>query len=84
VLKEAHVELGIVYDQFTVANEIEQLIGNLGETRLACKVCATDAVHALGPFVDIALRVQQAVKLTAGQAAIHDLDAADLDDAMAL
>ena len=42
------------------------------------------AVHLQGALVDVAIRIQVAVKGAPGQAAIVELDAANLDDAMVL
>ena len=40
--------------------------------------------RTFGAFVDVTIRVQETVKLTPGQAAIHEFDATDFDDPVAL
>ena len=62
----------------------QQIIDNLGETRLILLIGTTDAVHGLGAFIDIAIGVQEAMEVATGQAAVDELEAADFDDAMAV
>ena len=71
-------------DEFGVADEIQELGMNLRERRFLGELFARQPVHLQGALVDVAIRIQVAVKGTPGQAAIVELDAADLDDAMVL
>ena len=53
---------------------------DLGEPGLVLKELARDAVHLERPVVDLPIRLQVVVEPPFGQAAVHQLDAADLDD----
>ena len=53
------------------------------EARLALEIRARDAVHRERALVDLALGIEVAVESAPGRTAIHELDAADLDDAVA-
>ena len=63
--------------------KLHQLVDDLGKARLAGEVGERQAVHGARALVDLALGVQVAVEMTAARAAIEQLDAADLDDAVA-
>src|SRR5690606_21312462 len=66
------------------ADEGQEILGNVGKQGVTRELGAADAVHALRAGVDVALRVQETVELAAGAAAVHELYAADLDDAVAV
>jgi hypothetical protein len=84
VIEEADVKVCVVDDEFGVFHKVEKLVDDLVEARLGLELGAADAVHRNGAFVDIAVRIQETVKLAARQAPVHHLDAADLDDTVAL
>src|SRR5581483_6799064 len=81
-VQESHVERGVVDDELGAADELQELLGDLCETRLALELGARDAVHSERALVDVALGIQIAMKAPAGRAPIDELDAADLDDPM--
>jgi hypothetical protein len=56
-------------DQLGVPDEIQELIGDIGETRLVGEKFIGDAMHLDGGFVDGAIRLQVRVKPPVGQAA---------------
>src|SRR5205809_3293195 len=82
-IKEAEVEAGIVRDQRTVLDEIEQLLGSVGEQRLVRQEDGRKAVHHLRLERHVAFGVEIAMEVPPGLDAIDDLDAADLDHAVA-
>ena len=84
VLDEADIEVSVVDDQFATGDELEELVDDVAKVRLGVELRAADAVHGLGAFVNVALGIEEAVELAARDAAIDHLDAADLDDAVAL
>ena len=83
-VEERDVERRVVNDQLRAVDELEQLVDDLREARLLREELVGDAVHVLRGAVDRPVRAQVAMERAAGLAAIHQLDAADLDDAMSL
>ena len=83
-IEERNVERRVVDDEFRAAQELHQLDGDLGEAGLPCKELGGQAVDQQRARIDFALGTQVAVEHPAGAAPVHDLDAADLDDAVAL
>ena len=57
---------------------------DLSEAGLVLQEITRDAVHLERPVVDLPIRLQIVMKPSVGQAAIHQLDAADLDDSVPL
>jgi hypothetical protein len=84
VVEEGDVERGVVDHQLRAADELEQLVDDLGEPRLLRQEFVGDAVYVLRGAIDRPVGAQIAMKAAAGAAAIDQLDAADLDDAMPL
>ena len=82
-IEEADVEGGVVDHELGAGDELDQLRGDLAELRLVLELRARDAVHGLRALVDVPLGIQIAMEAAAGGAPIDDLEAADLDDAMA-
>ena len=83
-VEESHVEGGVVNDELRIAHEIEELGANLREPGLLCELLAAESVHLERALVDVAFRIQVAMERAAGQPAIEQLHAADLDDAVIL
>ena len=80
-IDEADVEAGIVRDQLRAVDEGHELVGDVGEGRLAGEIGRADAVDGLRLGMDRpALRVDVDVEGAAGREAVDQLDAADLDD----
>jgi len=63
-------------------DELQELAGHVFEQRLVGQPLACEAMHGLRALVDVALRIQVAVEHAAGQPAVEQLHAADLDDAV--
>src|SRR5687767_14986945 len=80
---EAQIERAVVGDERRVADELQELVDNLRKPGLVLQELVAEAVHGEGFGVHLAVRAQVAVKLTAGGNAVDDLDAAQLDQAIA-
>ena len=83
-VQERDVERRVVNDQLRAADELDQLVDDVGEARLLREEFVGDAVHLLRAAVDFAVGPQVTMERAAGLAPIDQLDAADFDDAMAL
>ena len=81
-IEECHIESRVVDYQLRTPDECKKLFGNFSEARLACKIGSRNAVHCKRALVDIPLGIEVAMEAPARSAAIDQLDAADLDDAM--
>ena len=81
-IEERHIEGGVVDHELRAGEEAEQLRGDFREARLAVELGARDAVHGERALVDVALGIQIAMEGAPARAAVDELDAADLDDAM--
>ena len=84
ILDKANIEISIVNDEFGVFDECEELVSDVGKSWCRLQVFVADAVDALGALFDVAIRVEEAVKLAARQTTIDEFNAADFDDAVAL
>ena len=69
-VQKGDVEWRVVDDEFGIADEIQELGMNLRERRFLGELFARQPVHLQGALVDVAIRIQVAVKGTPGQAAI--------------
>jgi hypothetical protein len=83
-IEERDVERRVVDDELRAAQELHQLDGDLRKPRLPSEKLGGQAVNQQCARVDFPLGTQVAMEHPAGAASVHDLDAADLDDAMAL
>src|SRR5690606_26242773 len=79
-IEEAQVEGGVVDDQFGAVDESEELLGHVGEFRLAGEELAGQAGDLLRARLEIAFRIQVALPGAPRGPALDQLDAADLDD----
>ncbi|MNN56204.1 hypothetical protein D3C81_1711210 [compost metagenome] len=84
VVDEANVERRVVDDQLGALDELEELVGDVLEARLAHQVFVGDAVHRDGAFIHFAVGLQVDVEVATGQAPALQFDAADLDDPVAI
>ena len=82
-VEELDVERGVVDDHLGILHERQQVVDDLGELRLVLKEVAREAVHGERALVAVALGIDVLVKAVFRDAAADDLDAADLDDAVA-
>ena len=82
-LRKPKSKLGIVGDQRRILDEVEQLVDLFDEARLVGQEDRGQAVHRLGFERHVALGIEIAVEMPAGFDAVEDLDAADLDHAVA-
>ncbi|MCY1239087.1 hypothetical protein D9M72_518610 [compost metagenome] len=71
-------------DQLGALDELEELVGDVLEARLAHQEFVGDAVYRDGAFIHLAVRLQVNVEVPPGQATAFHLDAADLDDTVAI
>ena len=64
-------------------DEVDEFFGDVGEGRLVGEVGRADAVDCLRLRMDLtALRVDVSMKAATGREAVHQFDAAELDDAL--
>ena len=84
VVEEADVEGRVMDDQLGFADETDELLGDVGEQRLVRQELRRQPVDLLGAGIDLPLRVQILVEGAPGRPAVHQLDAADLDDPVPL
>ena len=84
VIEEADVEARVVDHQLGVAHEALEIGGHVGEARLVGQELVGDAMNGDGAGVDLALRVDIDVVVAAGELAVGELDAADLDHPVAV
>src|SRR3546814_921532 len=84
VIDEAKVERGVVDDQLRVLDELEELVGDVAETRLVDKKLVGNAVNGNRALVHFTIRLQIDVVVPPGQAAADDFDTANLDDPVAI
>ena len=82
-VEELEVEVGVVDQHLGAGDEIEELLGHIGELGLLPQVLERQAVHARRAEVDIALGIQVGVKVPLCDAPREDLHTADFDDAVA-
>src|SRR5204862_1532332 len=82
VVQELHVELGVVNHELGACHEREKLLRHFGELRLRGEKLVLDAVHLERAAIDFALGVDVAVEAVGRDTPVHELDAAELDDAM--
>lgn len=79
-VEEPHIEGGIVDDKlrtFHIANEV---VGDVREAGFVLQELVGDPVHLRGPLIDLPIRLEILMEVVAGEPAIHQLDATDLDD----
>ena len=81
-IQKANVKWGVVNDQLGTAHKIEEFCRDIGKARFVLQEFETDAVNCKSPRVDIAIRVEVAVKMAVGQASVTHLDTTDFDDAV--
>ena len=83
-IEEGEIEGGVVHHQHGALEEGEHVVGQLGKTRLVAQELGGQAVHFEGLVGDVALGVQMAVPDASRGDAVDQLDAADLDDPVAV
>ena len=83
-VEEAEIEHRVVRDQRRVAEELDQLLDLVREQRLVLEEVDAEPVHLEGGLRHVAFRIEVAVERLAGRKAIDQLDAADLDQPIAL
>jgi hypothetical protein len=67
-------------DQLRAFDELEELVGDFIETRLADEEFVGDAVNANRAFVTLAIRLQIDVEMPARQAPTDQFDTTDFDN----
>src|SRR5690606_42021783 len=71
-------------DEFAAANKVDELLGDVLETRVTGQEVRCKAVHRQRFGVAIAIGVEVQMQVVARQCAVHHLDACDFNDAMTL
>ena len=82
-VEEADIEGGVVDDEPRIGDEVDEVLGDGGEDRLVREEGVGQAVDPEGPFRHRPLGIDVDVEAAAARAVIDQLDAADLDDAVA-
>ncbi len=83
-IQEAEIEDRIVRHQWGIADEFQELLGDLGKQRLVAQKVARQAMHRESLRRHVALGIEIAVKVLSARDAIEQLDAADLHQPMPL
>ncbi len=83
-IDKADVERGVVDDQRRIAQKGDQVVRHLGEKELVLEEVIAEAVHRERLRRHAALRIEISVERLAGGDAVDQLDAADLDQPMAV
>ena len=81
---EPDVERRIMDNEFGAADKQQELVGDIGETRLVSQELIGYPMHFRGAGIDFPVRLNILVIGVAGDASIHQLDAADFDDTVPL
>src|SRR3990172_13053516 len=82
LVQKFNVESGVVDDEFRDAHIVQKFGSDLPKLGLVLQKLAGDAVDLQRAVFALALGVNVAVEMVAGQAAVQDFDAAELDDAV--
>ena len=82
-IEKAHVERRVVGDQRRVAEEVDHLVGDIGEARLVAQEVVAQAVHPKGLLGHRPFGIEVEVEVLAGRDVVDQFDAADLDHAVA-
>ena len=84
MVEKSHVEGGVVDDELGTTDVGEKLLGDIGEARLVAEEGIGDAVDIEGTLLHVAIGLQVAMEVIARRPPLHQFDAANLDDAMAI
>ena len=82
-VKKREVERRIVRDQSGLAEELEQLIDDLGEAWLAGQVRQRQAVNSCGVLRNVTLRIDQRVEMPSRRQVVHQFQRRYLDHSVA-
>ena len=82
-IEEAEIKPGVVRDERGILDEVEQFVDPLEEPRLVRQEQVAEPVHFLRLEGHVALGIEVSVEVTPGLDAVKNLDAADLDHAVA-
>src|SRR5262249_15090964 len=83
-IEKSEIECGIVCDQRGVADEGEEFVDDLGEQRLVLEELGRETVNLERRARHLALGIDVTMKALAGGNLVVELDAADLDQSIAL
>ena len=81
-IEKADIEGRVVNHKLGFGDEHEQLIGDVGEARLALQSSGGDAMHRQRRRVNVTLGVEVTMKSPARRPAVEQFNAADFDDAV--
>ncbi len=82
-IEEADVEGRVVDDECVARDEAQEVRGHIGKQRLVFEEVRRQPVHGDRFHRHVALRIDEAVELAPRGDAVQELDAADLDQAVA-
>ena len=83
-IQKRQIKRRVVNDDLGAADKFDQFARHLGEPWFVRQKLARQSVHLERRFVAVALRIQVVVKIVAGEPAVHQFDATDLNHAMAM
>src|SRR5262245_15966218 len=83
-IEKAEIEGRVVHYQHGAFDEIQHIVGKLGETRLVAQEVERKPVHLESRVWNVALGIHMAMPGASGGDAVEELDAADLDDAVSI
>jgi preprotein translocase subunit SecB len=83
-IEEAEVEAGVMRHQHGIAEEFDEFLDRIGKARLVFEEFGREPVDGKGFRRNVPFRVEIAMEAAAGGKTVEQLDAADLDDPMAL
>ena len=82
-IEKIEVEGGIVNDEQGIAEKVQELVDHGGEDRLVAEKVDAEPMNGQRFRRHVALGINVAVKARAGRDVMQELDAADLNDAVA-
>jgi len=83
-VEKLDVELCVMDDDVGASDELQQVVGDFAEFRLALEKLAVNPVHCERAFVTVALRIHVLVKPSLGDPTADDFERADLNNAVAV
>jgi hypothetical protein len=83
-IEERQIERGIVDHEFCVPYKLQEIIDDGSEQRFVAQEFVADSGNDARALVDRALRIQISMERASGSPAFGQLDAANLDDPVAL
>ena len=83
-VEESDVERRVVDDQLGIAYELDEVVGQIGKTRLVGQKLVGNAVNGHGAVFNVSIGVDVDVKAAPGLTPLDHLQGTDLDNAVPL